>query len=257
MLALDRWVIDRAAQIQKDIVGLYEQYAFHQVYQKIHHFCLVDLGGFYLDIIKDRQYTTQADSLARRSCQTALWHVAEALVRWMAPILSFTAEEMWQFMPGDRGESVFLEQWYSDLTELPENAQLGRDFWQQVMAVKQAVNKAIEDARNEKIVKANLAADAVLFVSEQQQALLAHLGEELRFVTITSTAQLKPLSDAPEELPGSAVDGLKVQITASPEKKCTRCWHHRADVGANTEHPEICGRCVENVDGDGEVRRYA
>lgn len=257
MLALDRWVVDRAAQVQKDIAELYDSYHFHQVYQKIHHFCLVDLGGFFLDIIKDRQYTTQADSLARRSCQTALWHVSEALVRWMAPILSFTAEEIWQFMPGERGESVFLEEWYDGLFELPANAELGRDFWQQVLAVKQSVNKAIEDARNNKVVKANLAADAVLYVGDELNALLSRLGEELRFVTITSTAQLQPLSQAPTELEDSAVPGLKVQITASPNTKCVRCWHHREDVGAHDAHPELCGRCVENVDGAGEQRHYA
>jgi isoleucyl-tRNA synthetase len=257
MLALDRWVVDRAAQVQAEINDLYDDYHFHQVYQRIHHFCLVDLGGFYLDIIKDRQYTSQPDSLARRSCQTALWHVAEALVRWMAPVLSFTAEEIWQYLPGERGESVFLEQWYEGLFSLPDNAELGRDFWQQVLAVKQAVNKAIEDARNQKVVKANLAADAVLYVNDDLQATLVHLGDELRFVTITSTAALQPLAQAPESLAMSSLDGLKVAITASEQAKCVRCWHHRADVGSHADHPELCGRCVENVDGDGEQRRYA
>ncbi len=257
MLALDRWVVDAAAQLQAEIVELYQNYHFHQVYQRIHHFCVMELGSFYLDIIKDRQYTTQKDSLARRSCQTALWHIAEAMVRWMAPIMSFTAEEIWQHLPGERGESVFLEEWYSGLFELPANAELGRDFWQRVLAVKQAVNKSIEEARNAKVVRANLAADAVLFVSPEQQALLQHFGEELRFVTITSTATLKPLASAPESLAESGVSGLKVQIGASAHAKCARCWHHREDVGQHGAHPELCGRCVDNVDGDGEVRRYA
>src|SRR5690606_16927081 len=124
MLALDRWVVDRTAQLQQEIIELFNQYHFHQVYQRIHHFCVMDLGGFYLDIIKDRQYTTKPDSLARRSCQTALWHIAEAMVRWMAPILSFTAEEIWQYLPGERGDSVFLEEWYTGLSELPANAEL-------------------------------------------------------------------------------------------------------------------------------------
>ncbi|PKM21506.1 MAG: isoleucine--tRNA ligase, partial [Gammaproteobacteria bacterium HGW-Gammaproteobacteria-14] len=203
-----------------------------------------------------RQYTTPTDSLARRSCQTALWHISEALARWVAPILSFTAEEIWEHLPGERSESVFLEQWYTGLVELPANAELGRDFWEQVLQVKQAVNKAIEDARNQKIVKANLAADAVLYVSDELQALLSRLGDELRFVTITSTATLKPLASAPADLPGMLA-GLKVVISASPHAKCARCWHHREDVGAHAEHPEICGRCVDNVDGAGEVRHYA
>ncbi|MDF1780958.1 MAG: isoleucine--tRNA ligase [Alcanivoracaceae bacterium] len=257
MLALDRWVVDRAAQLQDEIIELFHSYHFHQVYQRIHHFCVMELGSFYLDIIKDRQYTTQADSLARRSCQTAMWHIAEAMARWMAPIMSFTAEEVWQHLPGERGESIFLEEWYADLFRLPAGAELGADFWQQVLAVKQAVNKSIEDARNEKVVKANLAADAVLYVSDELDGLLKHLGEELRFVTITSTALLKPLSAAPEALSSTALAGLKVHISASAHEKCARCWHHRDDVGSHAAHPELCGRCIENVDGEGEVRRYA
>ena len=257
MLALDRWVVDRAAKLQQEIVGLYETYQFHQIYQRVHHFCAIDLGGFYLDIIKDRQYTCQADSLPRRSCQTALWHISEALARWVAPILSFTAEEIWQYLPGERSESVFLEQWYDGLAELPANAELGRDFWQQVLQVKQAVNKAIEDARNQKVVKANLAADAVLYADESLMALLDRLGDELRFVTITSTATLKPLDAAPADLPASLMSGLKVSISASVHSKCARCWHHREDVGQHAVHPELCGRCIDNVDGHGEVRHYA
>jgi isoleucyl-tRNA synthetase len=257
MLALDRWVVDRAAKLQQEIIGLYETYQFHQIYQRVHHFCAIDLGGFYLDIIKDRQYTCQADSLARRSCQTALWHISEALARWVAPILSFTAEEIWQYLPGERSESVFLEQWYDGLAELPVNAELGRDFWQQVLQVKQAVNKAIEDARNQKVVKANLAADAMLYADASLITLLNRLGDELRFVTITSTATLKPLSAAPADLAASLMPGLKVSITASGHGKCARCWHHREDVGQHAAHPELCGRCVDNVDGGGEVRHYA
>ena len=257
MLALDRWVVDRAAQLQQEIIGLYENYQFHQIYQRIHNFCAIDLGAFYLDIIKDRQYTCQADSLARRSCQTALWHISEALVRWMAPILSFTAEEIWQHLPGERSESVFLAQWYDGLAELPATAELGRDFWLQVMQVKQAVNKSIEDARNQKIVRANLAADTVLYVDESLTNLLSRFGDELRFVTITSTATLKPLAAAPADLAGTALSGLKVAITASAHGKCSRCWHHREDVGQHQAHPELCGRCIDNIDAAGEVRRYA
>ncbi|MBA3979675.1 MAG: isoleucine--tRNA ligase [Alcanivorax sp.] len=257
MLALDRWVVHRAAALQDEIRGLYDSFQFHQVYQRIHHFCAVDLGGFYLDIIKDRQYTTQTDSRARRSCQTALYHIAEALVRWMAPILSFTAEEVWQHLPGERDASVFLVEWYDGLFRLPAEASMDATFWQQVQLAKQAVNKAIEDARNQKVVRANLAADAVLYADEAVQQLLACLGDELRFVTITSTATLKPLAEAPADLTDSLMPGLKVAITASPHTKCARCWHHREDVGSHPDHPEICGRCVDNIEGQGEVRHYA
>lgn len=257
MLWLDRWAVDRAAELQTEIVELYENFQFHQVYQRIHHFCSIDMGGFYLDIIKDRQYTTQTDSRARRSCQTALYHIAEALVRWMAPILSFTAEEIWQHMPGQRDASVFLSEWYEGLFTLPADVAMNREFWVEVQAVKQAVNKAIEDARNAKVVRANLAADAVLYVDDKVHALLSAFADELRFVTITSTAKLAPLGEAPAEVADSAVAGLKVQIIASEAEKCTRCWHHREDVGSHAEHPELCGRCVENIDGEGEERLYA
>ena len=255
MLALDRYIVDRTLQLQDEIQALYDGYHFHQVYQKLHNFCALDLGGFYLDIIKDRQYTTQADSVARRSCQTALYHIAQALVRWMAPILSFTAEEIYENLPGERLDSVFLAEWYTGLFAL-DDADMGRDFWAQVQEVKQAVNKAIEGARRDKLIKGGLSAEVVLYVDADREALLNKLGDELRFVTITSAATLKPLSEAPAELE-ETVAGLKVQVVASEYTKCVRCWHHQPDVGSHAEHPELCGRCVTNVEGDGEVRRYA
>ncbi|MDX1270035.1 MAG: class I tRNA ligase family protein, partial [Oceanisphaera sp.] len=147
MIALDRWMVDRALQLQNELHEDYQNYAFLRIYQKVYSFCEATLGGFYLDIIKDRQYTTQADSLARRSCQTALYHVAEALVRWIAPILSFTADEIWQHLPGERGDTVFYETWYQGLTALPEDAELGRDYWRRIYGVKEAVNKCLEETR--------------------------------------------------------------------------------------------------------------
>ncbi|MCK0155226.1 isoleucine--tRNA ligase [Alcanivorax sp. S6407] len=255
MLALDRYIVDRALQLQDEIKGLYDGYHFHQIYQRLHNFCALDLGGFYLDIIKDRQYTTQADSVARRSCQTALYHIAQALVRWMAPILSFTAEEIYENLPGERLDSVFLAEWYDGLFALGDVA-MGRTFWEQVQEVKQGVNKAIEGTRRDKIIKGGLSAEVTLFVDADKQALLETLGDELRFVTITSAATLKPLAEAPAELEES-VPGLKVQVVASGNAKCVRCWHHQPDVGSHAGHEELCGRCVTNVDGDGEVRHYA
>ena len=255
MLALDRYIVDRALQLQDEIKGLYDGYHFHQIYQRLHHFCALDLGGFYLDIIKDRQYTTQADSVARRSCQTALYHIAQALVRWMAPILSFTAEEIYENLPGERLDSVFLAEWYDGLFALEGNA-MGREFWQQVQDVKQGVNKAIEGARRDKVIKGGLSAEVTLFVDADKQALLEKLGDELRFVTITSAATLKPLSQAPAGLDDS-VPGLKVEVVASAHTKCVRCWHHQPAVGSHAGHEALCGRCVTNVDSDGEVRHYA
>jgi isoleucyl-tRNA synthetase len=257
MIALDRWAVGRADALQTELRELYDGYHFHLVYQRLHNFCGNELGGFYLDIIKDRQYTTPADSLARRSCQTALYHIAQALVRWMAPILSFTAEEIFELLPAERTESVFLTTWYDGLFPPAADAEMDLAFWDQVQAVKQAVNKAIEEARNRKELRANLAADATLYVDDRLAGLLGRLGDELRFVTITSTATLAPLADAPADLPDSAVAGLKVRVAPSPHEKCVRCWHHRPDIGTDANHPELCGRCVTNLDGDGEERHYA
>lgn len=257
MLALDRWVMDAAARLQDEIDSSYNDYRFHNVYQKVHNFCVQELGGFYLDIIKDRQYTTSADSLPRRSCQTALYHIAEALVRWIAPVLSFTAEEIWQNLPGERNESVMLNTWYKDLPRLPENAALGANYWEQVMAVKDAVNKELENQRNAKAVGGNLQAEVTLYADEQLAQLLKSLGNELRFVMITSTADVQPLASAPDTAVATDVAGLRVHILKSAHNKCGRCWHHLADVGSHAQHPELCGRCVENIEGQGEVRHYA
>jgi len=258
MLALDRWVVDRAGLLQQEIVAAYDAFQFHQIYHKLHNFCVVELGGFYLDIIKDRQYTTQPDSLARRSAQTALFHIAEAFTRWMAPILSFTADEIWAVLPGERGESVQLATWYEGLAALPDTGTdltLTRAYWDEVMAVKTAVNKEIEEARNRKEVGAGLSAEVDLYVSPERQQALAAMGEELRFVLITSAVRLH--ASAAEGV-ATELDGLRVKVTPSPHRKCARCWHYRADVGAHAGHPDICGRCVDNLPGGpGERRRYA
>ncbi len=257
MLALDRWAVDRAAQLQQEITDAYQNYQFLNVYQKVHHFCALDLGGFYLDIIKDRQYTTQADSLARRSCQTALFHIMEAMVRWVAPILSFTAEEIWKHLPGERSESVHLETWYQGLFELDAEAAMGRDYWQQILEVKTVVNKELENQRNAGTVKSGLSTDIVLYADPALKAMLEQLGDELRFVLITSSAAVEALADAAPDAVETELSSLKLTVALSDNQKCTRCWHHREDVGAVAGHPELCGRCVENVDGEGEQRAYA
>ena len=262
MLALDRWAVDRAAQLQAQIRRCYDDYDFLEVVQAIVQFCVGELGGFYLDIIKDRQYTTQTDSVARRSCQTAMYHILEAMARWLAPVLSFTADEIWSAMPepkdGSRSDSVLLETWYQGLEELADSAPQGRAFWTQVMAVKDAVNKRIEEERNAGKVKGSLATEVQLFCEAELYDTLHTLGDELRFVLITSAAEVRPLSDADgaEAVP-SGVEGLRLSVTATGHAKCDRCWHHRGDVGANAAHPTLCARCVTNVDGEGEVRHYA
>jgi isoleucyl-tRNA synthetase len=259
MLSLDRWIVDQAYQLQSEIIAAYHSYSFLNIYQKIQNFCTVELGGFYLDIIKDRQYTTGADSLARRSCQTAMYHVIEAMVRWVAPILSFTADEIWETIPGQRGESVHLETWYEHLQPLDESEELGREYWDVILGVKDAVNKKIEEVRREGLVKGSLATQVTLYCEGSLKEKLDLLGEELRFVLISSVARVCDLS-----APGSEkatvsedVEGLKLSVEPASFTKCVRCWHFREEVGQDAEHPELCGRCIENVDGAGEKRLYA
>jgi isoleucyl-tRNA synthetase len=257
MLALDRWAVDRALLLQREIIEAYDGYRFLNVYQKVHNFCVQELGGFYLDIIKDRQYTTAADSAARRSCQSALYHISEALVRWIAPILAFTADELWEYLPGQRNESVMLNTWYTGLSEMPAELELDRAFWERVMAVKTAVNKELENLRAAKAIGGNLQAEVTLYAEEALVADLAKLSNELRFVLITSTATVATLVSAPADAVATDVPGLKLRVLKSTYSKCGRCWHHREDVGQHAVHPELCGRCIENIDGAGEERHYA
>ena len=264
MLALDRWVVERTKELQERIVQAYEAFEFHQIYQRVHNFCANDLGGFYLDIIKDRQYTTQANSVARRSAQTAMYYAIEALARWFAPILSFTAEEIWQHIPGTRGKSVFLETWYP-LPSLPmqkskNGTTMGLEFWAQVIEVRDAVSKELEKLRVADAIGSSLDAEVDLYCEGVLSDVLIGLGDELRFVLITSDARVHPLAEKPgDAISGVVGDSGSVWVKAAPSthNKCVRCWHLRADVGSNAEHPELCSRCVENVTGNGEQRRYA
>lgn len=258
MIALDRWMVDRALQLQNELHEDYENYAFLRIYQKVYNFCEATLGGFYLDIIKDRQYTTQADSLARRSCQTALYHVAEALVRWIAPILSFTADEIWQHLPGERGDSVFYETWYQGLAALPEDTELGRDYWRELQSVKEVVNKCMEEARARGEIKGSLSAEVTLYCEGELARNLTHLGEELRFVLITSEARVATVAEAAAAgAETTSHEGLLVKVAPASHSKCERCWHHREDVGQHAAYPDLCGRCVTNVEGQGESRAWA
>ena len=253
MLALDRWVVDRAARLQEEIRRAYEDYEFHHIYQRVHNFCINELGGFYLDVIKDRQYTTQTESHARRSCQTALYHVSEAMVRWLAPILAFTSDEVWQHMPGERSESVLLETWY----DLPEVSAADVD-WDMVISVRQGITPVLERLRNESRIGASLDAEVDLYCDGRTAEALKALEGELRFALITSEARVHPADQRPAEAEAAeAVAGLWILARPTDHAKCVRCWHRRADVGEDERHPEICGRCVSNVEGEGEARRYA
>jgi len=265
MLPLDAWILNHAVNIDKQVKELYNDYNFSGLTKLLMNFSVGELGSFYLDIIKDRQYTCKADGLARRSAQTALYHIAEAMVRWVAPILSFTAEEIWDVLPVavdsdghdiEREKSVLLAEWY----ELPEvnNLSLDDAYWRQIIAVKTAVNKVLEQARSEKTVGSSLAADVTLYADEALKAQLEKLGKELRFVTITSKADLESLASADEESTQKTdISGLRLSLTASTADKCERCWHHNVTVGLHPEHATLCSRCVTNITGDGEVRHFA
>jgi len=256
MVALDAWAVARTTEVQAQILAAYEEYDMLIVCQTLMQFCSIEMGSFYLDIIKDRQYTAKSDGLARRSCQTALYHIMEALVRWMAPIMSFTAQELWEVLPGQRDEFVFTTQWYQGLPVVPEN-DFSHDYWQQVMKIKADVNSALEKARTAKLLGGSLEAKVTLFADEANMETLAKLKDELRFVLITSEAKVLPLSQKSDEAEATSEKGLFVLVEKSEDQKCTRCWHHTPDVGKDPNHPELCNRCIENVDGQGEQRHYA
>ena len=255
LLALDQWAIERAAQLQREIIQAYDSYEFHLIYQKVHNFCSVDMGSFYLDIIKDRQYTTPTNSLARRSAQTAMFHVIQALACWLAPVLSFTAEEIWSFVPGQRSESVFLDTWYTFPPII--ETKFSSEFWSKVVELRNEVSKELEHLRVAGGIGSSLDAEVDLYCEKELYNSLGRLEDELRFIFITSYARIHTADQRPEEAMASAIEGLWIKVAPSDYEKCTRCWHHREDVGAHTEHPQLCGRCVDNVGQAGEVRRYA
>ena len=256
LVALDAWALDRAARLQEELVEHYNRYEFLQVFQKVSHFCSQDMGGFYLDIIKDRQYTAAADSQARCSAQTALYHIVEALVRWIAPICSFTADEIWKTLAGERAASVHLDTWYTGLVKQDDTAVFNSEYWAQVMAVKNAVNKQLEEQRNAGHIGGSLEAEVTLYCNAELLASLSQLGDELRFVLITSKANVAPLADA-GDAQTTEVEGLAVSVAKSTADKCPRCWHFREDIGTDADDPELCGRCVDNVKGSGEARSFA
>jgi isoleucyl-tRNA synthetase len=259
LLEVDRWALARAAQMQDEIRAHFDVYEFHPVVAKLQVFCSEDLGAFYLDVLKDRLYTTAPKSLARRSAQTALWHLTHAMLRWMAPFLSFTAEEAWAvYSPGSASGTIFTETFWDfggqaaqGLTARvsgeseAEQALLAR--WARIREIRDAVNKEIEAVRTAGGVGSSLQANVTVYAGPSDRVLLESLGEDLKFVFITSVADVAPSADGM----------LRVEVTPSTATKCERCWHWRDDVGQDAAHPTICGRCVSNLHGAGEVRTVA
>ncbi len=253
LLPLDRYAVDLAARLDADIRQHYRDYRFLSIYQGLHHFCSLDMGAFYLDIIKDRLYTLPVDHPARRSAQTAMQHVLEALVRWLAPVCCFTAEEIWAEMAGERPESVMLATWYEELGGTDDSA---RKLWDQLREVREAVGPHLEALRRSKEIGSSLAAEITLEADGELGELLARVGDELRFVFISSDVHLGPAGEQAERVE-VAGQTLRFSVRPTAHAKCVRCWHHRDSVGEHAAHPELCGRCVSNVAGDGEQRRWA
>ncbi|MFN3702229.1 isoleucine--tRNA ligase [Thermomonas sp.] len=246
MVALDRWIVHRAWQVQEEIAAAYSRYDFAAVVQALMNFCSVDLGSLYLDVTKDRLYTMPEDSAGRRSAQGAMYRIAEAFARWIAPVLSFTADEMWGHLPGERAGNVLFTTWYDGLAPLPADAALSERDFEGLLELREQVTRALEPLRAEGLIGAALEAEIELRCNVADQNWLAPLADELRFLLITGDVRVVPDPEAKGGI------GVLAQPTAKP--KCVRCWHHREDVGAHAAHPLLCGRCVANVDGPGENR---
>lgn len=245
-LEIDRYALARTQEVQADILALFERYEFHLIVQKILGFCSEDLGSFWLDILKDRLYTSGTHSTARRSAQHALWHVTHALLRWLAPILHFTAEEAWAMFTGNEDDSIL----FHTFAQLPsvDKAEALRHKWSMLREVRTEVQKSLEALRVNGDIGSSLAAEVTLYASGETYQHLASLQDDLRFVLITSHAQVVEIA---------ANEPTRIEALATTQPKCERCWHYRADVGAQQEYPHLCGRCVSNLYGDGEPRQYA
>ena len=244
LIELDKWILNASSMLEKEVIEHYEKYEYHMVVQKIHNFCVNELGGTYLDIIKDRQYTTKANSFARHSAQTAIDIILTRLVKLAAPILSFTAEEVWQAYPGteSKQESVFLAE-FEELGDIP--SKVSYQDWETILEVRDIVNQTIEAERNQGNIKGSLDTEIDLVIPKSLYDTLATFLNEIHFLFIVSECRI------------TAGDEISCTITNSTNKKCIRCWHHDPSIGDSELHPEICQRCISNVDGDGEERKFA
>jgi isoleucyl-tRNA synthetase len=256
-LLLDQWAVQQAYDVQQAVLAAYDRYDFPEVVARIQNFCTNELGALYLDITKDRLYTMPADSHGRRSAQSAMYRIAEALVRWLAPVLSFTAEEIWQAMPGERGDSVLFETWYEGLVACQGSPEQRR-YWADLLAIRDTASRVLEGMRKSGQIGAALEAKLVIHADPALQARYAESADELRFFFITSELTLAPLTPRPDDAARVELEDGEAWISASVSAaaKCVRCWHRRDDVGSHAEHPELCGRCVGNVEGPGEDRRW-
>lgn len=244
LFEIDRYALAMTAAMQSDVLANYKRYEFHPIVSRLQVFCSEDLGAFYLDILKDRLYTTGENSHARRSAQTALYHITHALLRLMAPILSFTAEEAWQALHEEQDVGTIFTTLFHDVPQSQDSAALlGK--WTRLRQIRADVMREIEVVRSAGKIGSSLDAQIDLCAAADDYALLNSLGDDLRFVLIVSQAQVQ------------SGDALTISVTPTTEAKCERCWHHRADVGSHADHPTLCGRCVSNLFGEGEARSHA
>jgi len=253
LLPVDQWIVDQAWQLQQRVIKNYDDYQFHLIYQDMHTFCSVQLGAFYLDVLKDRVYTLRKDAPARRSGQSAMYHVVEAMVRWMAPILSFTADEIWRLLPARRNSSPLFETWYAGLAPLPADGLVSAAQWSALLALRESINQALEPLRKDKRIGSGLDAEVDVYTNGSALSGLVDAHKELRFLNLVSSLRIHS-TPAPDG--ALACGDLSLQVSVSAASKCARCWHHQTDVGTIPAHPELCVRCVENVDGIGEDRRW-
>ncbi|HQT26749.1 MAG TPA: class I tRNA ligase family protein, partial [Burkholderiales bacterium] len=242
-LEIDRYALALTASLQEELKESYEKYEFHVVAQRLHHFCSEDLGGFYLDILKDRLYTSGENAPSRRSAQNALFHVLNSLLRLLAPVLSFTSEEAWAFFRNDEEDSVFFHVWHEFPAAKGKEELISK--WEKLREYRSEAQKHLEEARQAGLIGSSLAAEVEIHAKGEKHELLDSLGEDLKFVFVTSKAVLVK---AEEE---------RILVSASSHEKCERCWHYREEVGSDPDHPTICGRCVSNLYGEGEARHHA
>lgn len=254
-LSIDRWAIHQTHHLQKEIITAYDNYEFHTICKKIQFFCAIEMGAFYLDILKDRLYTCQKNSLSRRSAQTTLYHICQAMVRWLSPILFFTSDEVWQHIKHDNDEELLLQTWYEELSSFPQQDPLGVGYWQEMQIIKGCVDKKLECLRSKNKIGGSLDAQVTLYAEPSLLKRLSLVGEELRFIFITSYAIIKPIEEA-DKIITESLPGLKISAQACPYKRCERSWHRREDVGTHAEYPDLDSRSILNVYGEGEKRQF-
>ncbi|AEO07962.1 isoleucine--tRNA ligase [Buchnera aphidicola] len=257
MIFLDRWAIGKTKIVQEEIIHCYQNYNFHGVVKRIMYFCSIEMGSFYLDIIKDRQYTLRKNSNERRSCQTAIYYIINALVRWIAPILSFTAHEIWNYLPNINSQYVFMEEWFDKLFDLNEDDIFNHQFWNKIIKLKHEINKFLEEKIKNKIINNSLEASIILYVSKNLLKKLEILGKEIKFIFLTSSVEIKPYNTAPLNTKKSKIiHQLKLSIHKVKGEKCPRCWHYFIADEHHIKKSNICYRCILNTLGNGEKRIF-